>query len=79
MNLIFAQAATNAAGGAFLGLGFVIFALLIAYAVLWFYCIFTAATRTDFDGSQRVLWIVVLLFLHGLGPILYLLLTRRRA
>jgi hypothetical protein len=53
--------------------------LAIAYAVLWFYCIITAATRTDFDTTQRVIWIVVLLFLHGLGPILYLILTRRRA
>jgi hypothetical protein len=79
MNPIFAQAATNAASGAFFGLGFLFLALAIAYAVLWFYCIINAATRTDFDTTQRVIWIVVLLFVHGLGPILYLILARRGA
>jgi hypothetical protein len=79
MNPIFAQAATNAASGAFFGLGFFFLALVVAYAVLWFYCIINAITRTDLDTTQRLIWIVVLLFLHGIGPILYLILARRRA
>ena len=78
---ILAQAVNSNAGSAAAGifgsffLLFVILALL--YAVLWFYCIINAATRTDFDTSQRLIWILVLLFLHGIGPILYLLLTRK--
>jgi hypothetical protein len=76
MHAIFADAG-NAAAAAFSG--FFIFILIAAllYVVLWLYCLINAATRTDFDTSQRIIWVLVLLFLHGIGPILYLLLARR--
>ncbi len=81
MNPLFAQvqdASSNAAGVAVFG-GFFIFILLasILYAVLWIYCLINAATRRDFDSGQRIIWILVLLFVHGIGPILYLLIARR--
>jgi hypothetical protein len=74
---IFAQAATNHAASAFLGLGFVFLILAALYVVLWFYCIINAATRSDFDTTQRLIWILVLLFLHGIGPFIYLIFARR--
>jgi hypothetical protein len=76
MHAIFADA-NNAAAAAFGG--FFIFLLIagLLYAVVWLYCLINAATRTDFDTSQRLIWILVLLFLHGIGPILYLLLARK--
>jgi hypothetical protein len=67
-------------GAAAVGGLFLFFVLLaVLYLALWLYCIINAATRTDFDGSQRIIWIVVLLFLHGLGPILYLIFARKSA
>jgi uncharacterized membrane protein len=74
----FAQAATDHAASAFLGFGFFFLILAALYVVLWLYCIINAATRTDFDTTQRLIWILVLLFLHGLGPILYLILAGRK-
>jgi hypothetical protein len=76
---IFAQAATDHVASAFFGLGFFFIILGVLYIVLWLYCIVNAATRTDFDTTQRLIWILVLLFLHGLGPILYLILAGRKA
>jgi len=80
MNLIpiLAQASNGSAGGFLVGTGFFFLILAVLYGVLWLYCIINAATRTDFDTSQRILWILVLLFFQGLGPILYLLLARKK-
>jgi hypothetical protein len=80
MPALFAQvqnATANAAGAAFGGFFLLILLAGLLYLALWLYCLINAATRRDFDTGQRVLWVVVLLFLHGLGPILYLLLARR--
>jgi len=79
INTIFAQANNGLAVGGFLvGTG-LIFLLLGLYLVLWLYCLINAATRPDFDTTQRLIWILVLLFLHGIGPILYLIIARKKA
>lgn len=74
---IFAQV-ENHVDGWLVGTGLIFLVLGLLYIVLWLYFIFNAATRSDFDTTQRIIWIVVLLFLHGLGPILYLLLAGKR-
>jgi hypothetical protein len=73
INPIFAQA-NNQASGAFFGLGFLFLALAIIYTVLWLYALFSAATRSDLTGTERVLWIVLLIFLPGIGTLLYFVL-----
>ncbi len=80
-SLFLAQAANGGGSGAgfLVGTGLFLIALGVLYVVLWLYCIINAATRTDFDTTQRLIWILVLLFLHGLGPILYLIIARRKA
>ena len=75
---ILAQANNGSAAGGFLvGTGLIFLVLGLLYLVLWFYCIINAATRPDFDTTQRLIWILVLLFLHGIGPILYLIIARK--
>jgi hypothetical protein len=74
LNPILAQAATNQASSAFFGLGFLFLALGLLYTALWIYALFSAATRSDLNATERLLWIVLLIFLPGLGTLLYFLL-----
>jgi hypothetical protein len=60
-------------GGGFL----LIFLLLsIAYFILWVYCLIDAI-RSDFkDPNMKLIWIIVLLFAQGLGPLAYLIMGK---
>lgn len=61
-----------------IGGGFIIVLLLfsLAYFVLWVYCL-VDATRSEFkDQNMKLVWIIILLFAHGLGPIAYLILSK---
>jgi hypothetical protein len=77
INPILAQAATNQASSGLLGFGFVFLALGLLFTVLWVYALINAATRNDLNGTERILWIVLLLFLPGIGLLLYFLLKGR--
>lgn len=45
----------------------------LAYFVLWVYCL-VDVIRSDFkDSTMKLIWVIVLLFAHGLGPIAYLI------
>lgn len=62
----------NMGGGFFLV--FILFS--IAYFILWVYCLIDVI-RSDFkDSNMKLIWVVVLLFAHGLGPIAYLILGK---
>jgi hypothetical protein len=69
---ILAQA--QSASGALFGFGFFFLALALLYTVAWLYALFTAATRSDLPATERILWIVLLIFIPGLGTLLYFLL-----
>jgi len=59
------------------GVGFLFFTLFgIAYFILWVYCL-VDAIRSDFkDQNMKLIWVIILLFAHGLGPIAYLILGK---
>jgi hypothetical protein len=60
-------------GGAFL---IVLLLFSLAYFVLWVYCLIDVI-RSDFkDQNMKLIWVIVLLFAHVLGPIAYLILAR---
>ena len=53
---------------------FLIFSL--AYFILWVYCL-VDAIRSDFkDRNMKLIWVIILLFAQGLGPIAYLILGK---
>lgn len=61
-----------------MGGGFIVVVLLfsLAYFILWVYCL-VDAIRSDFkDQNMKLIWIIILLFAHGLGPIAYLILSK---
>lgn len=60
-------------GGGFL----LIFILLsIAYFILWVYCIIDAIRSNFKDPNMKLIWIIVLLFAQGLGPLVYLIMGK---
>ncbi|REG83612.1 PLDc N-terminal domain-containing protein [Algoriphagus antarcticus] len=61
-----------------MGGGFIIIFLLfgILYAILWIYCL-VDIIRSEFkDPNMKIIWIVILLFAQGIGPIVYLVLGK---
>lgn len=69
MNLAFVQ---NMGGG------FLIVLLLfsLAYFILWVYCLIDVI-RSDFkDSNMKLIWVIILLLAHGLGPIVYLVIGK---
>jgi hypothetical protein len=60
-------------GGGFL---LVFLILSIAYFILWIYRLIDAI-RSDFkDPNMKLIWIIVLLFAQGLGPLAYLIMGK---
>jgi pilus assembly protein TadC len=60
-------------GGGFLFLG--LFGLV--YFIFWLYCLIDVI-RSDFkDPNMKLIWIVILLFAHVFGPIIYLVMRNR--
>jgi hypothetical protein len=52
--------------------------LLVAvfYFFLWIYCLIDVI-RSDFkDQNMKLIWIIVLLFAQGLGPLAYLIMGK---
>lgn len=59
-----------------MGGGMVLLFLLLSifYFFLWIYCLIDVI-RSDFkDQNMKLIWVVVLLFAHLIGPIAYLVL-----
>lgn len=48
----------------------------IAYFILWAYCLIDAIQSNFKDPNMKLIWIIILLFAHGLGPIAYLILGK---
>ncbi|WP_339698660.1 PLD nuclease N-terminal domain-containing protein [Algoriphagus aquimarinus] len=57
-----------------MGGGSIIFFLLfgLIYGILWIYCL-VDILRSEFkDPNMKIIWIVILLFAQGIGPLVYL-------
>ena len=46
---------------------------IFLHPVAWVLCVINIVTRTDLSGLKKLIWIIVT-FLWGIGPILYILL-----
>lgn len=69
MTLSFIQ---NMGGGSIVV--FLLFGIL--YTILWIYCL-VDILRSEFkDPNMKLIWIVILLFAQGIGPIIYLILGK---
>lgn len=61
-----------------LGGGSMILILLfsIAYFILWVYCLVDVIRSNFKDSSMKLIWVVVLLFAHLIGPLVYLIIGK---
>ncbi|GAA0877499.1 hypothetical protein GCM10009119_04670 [Algoriphagus jejuensis] len=69
MNLAFIQ---NMGGGGIV----TILLFSLAYFILWVYCLVDALRSNFKDPNMKLIWVIILLFAHGLGPITYLILGK---
>jgi len=54
-------------------------AVCLAYVVFWICMLVHAITNKGLGDGEKIVWVLVLIFLHVLGPILYFFLGRPKA
>jgi len=67
-------------GSGFLGVAMVLFAALIALALLvfWIRMLIDAIKNPGLSSTERIVWVLVILFLQWIGAIIYFFAGRRR-
>ena len=66
----------DAAPYVFGGLGVTFLLALLLTSIFWVWMLVDSITNPGLDGTERVIWVLVILFTHILGAVLYLLLAR---
>jgi len=62
--------------GFFAGLGLIGVLLALVTSIFWTWMIIHAATNPSLDGTQKIVWLLVILFLHFLGALIYFIVGR---
>jgi uncharacterized RDD family membrane protein YckC len=67
-------------GSGFLGIAMVLLAAAIALSLLvfWIWMLIDAIKNPGLSGTEKIVWVLVILFLHLLGAIIYFFAGRRR-
>jgi hypothetical protein len=60
-----------------MGTGELVLLIILPIAVLYFYCLFHAATNTSIPGTHRLLWFLIILSIPLLGSIAYWFMGRK--
>jgi hypothetical protein len=58
------------------GLGVFFLFIGLAYFILWVYCLVDVLRSNFKDPNMKLIWILILVFVHGLGPIVFLILGK---
>lgn len=74
--LLLADAAGNAAG-VFFGLGTTALIIALIASVFWIWMLIDALTNTALDPTMKVVWALVIFFLHILGALVYFFVARK--
>jgi uncharacterized RDD family membrane protein YckC len=78
--LLLAQAipdpSMRAAGAGLAGFGIVMLVLAILASIFWIWMLVDCATNRSLEGAQKIVWILVILFLHLLGALIYFFVGR---
>ena len=54
------------------------FGVGMAFLALWVYALISAITNERLDSSMRLVWVIVIVFVTGLGALLYLIIAPNR-
>ncbi|HZV36348.1 MAG TPA: PLDc N-terminal domain-containing protein [Verrucomicrobiae bacterium] len=52
-------------------IGLFVLALIIFAFIFWIWMLIDAIGNNRLSSSQRIVWVLVILFLHGLGALIY--------
>jgi hypothetical protein len=74
--LLLAASADSAAGTLF-GLGAFGLALVIIASLFWIWMLVDALTNTSLDSTMKLVWALVIFFLHILGALIYFFVARK--
>ena len=74
------QASDHAAGifGFFAGIGVIGIIIALLTSIFWIWMLIDCAMNPALDGTQKIIWILVILFLHFIGALIYMLAGRRK-
>ena len=77
INLLAQQTSNGGTGGAIFAGGFFILFVIIAIAasIFWLWMLVDCLISNK-DGTEKVIWVLVILFLHIVGALLYFFLAR---
>ncbi len=59
-------------------IGFVVLVLTIAAFAFWIWALIDCIKNTRLSDTEKVVWVLVIIFLHFLGALIYLLAGRNR-
>ena len=63
-------------------LGFLLFGgllgglVLLVTTIFWLWMLIDAITNSGLSGTEKIIWVLVMLFLHVIGALLYFFLAR---
>ena len=78
MHAMFLADTGNAIGGAAVGLGFLfIIGLVVLASVFWIWML-VDCLGSALPSTEKLIWTLVILFLHLLGAVLYFAIVRQR-
>ena len=56
---------------AFAGLGIIGILLVVVASIFWLWMLIDAITNTRLNGTEKIVWVLVVLFLHFVGALVY--------
>jgi succinate dehydrogenase hydrophobic anchor subunit len=65
----------NIGGGSLIIILFLFF-FCLAYFILWLFCLIDVIRSEFKNQSMKIIWIIILLFAHIVGPLVYLVLRK---
>jgi hypothetical protein len=58
------------------GLGLVFGVIFLLLSIFWLWMLIDAITSTAIDGTEKIIWVLVILFTHILGAVIYFFVAR---
>ncbi len=58
--------------------GLLILSLVVSLVALWIYALISAIKNERLDSNMRLIWVLVIIFVNGLGALLYLFIAPDR-
>jgi uncharacterized membrane protein len=60
-------------------LGLLFFLIAVGAFVFWIWMLIDAITNKGLAGTEKIIWVLVVLFLHFLGALIYFFVGRQKA